>query len=540
MYSPKNYSIVFLLIVCVQWCFGQVTPSEIERPHGILRIKLNNYYGSSQDILVINQYHDSSKTDTVISRLAMFDLGAIRNWPKGKVPERWAGFHYYSASILNRNVMVIISDGPKTMKLHLTNDSSLRDHNLSIPFAPGTYKMHLPDIKDFYTYNKNIEYLQKKALKTQLSRPERSGLKEQAFITFNSLDKFKVTQFTVGEFELHSEPFLWYPLAWLQYAGNTSLKTKIGSTPLKTLVESGFWPDDENGLCVYNKFVQVPRIYLKQEEDLNYCGTTLNTIFPQLSYPDYYRDCSHNFDSLQRFLYNIALQKDQCNSAYASLTKAYFTLVSDSLVSLVFETKKAVHTPNYLKTIRSYQRKIDSLAQAYNAIQLLKTKKKPLAEAKFYQYQFNVPMAFLQQEPSAFNQTDKIYHYKNKGTPQQELNQWNIHKQAYQLDSMFQTPVDTNYFQHTFWAINLNPYTMKIYGVRDLLPENALQIIYNEMLAIKKRFPERDFNEFQYQPDLNRGYVVGFTLNSILIYYGNEGEFGGWFIHEIAFEKLGL
>lgn len=534
-------SLVVLQLAIITVAFSQVEPSELERQHGILRIKLNNYYGSSQDILVVNQYHDSTPTDTVISRLAMFDLGAIRNWPKGKVPERWAGFHYYSTPIQNRDVTVLIWDGPDTMKLQLTNNNTLRDHNLSIPFSPGIYTLHLPHIKDVYTYNKNIEYITKKAIRTYLERPERSGLKEQAFIYFETLKPFKITPFKTGNYELYTKPFKTYDLNWLQYARNTVLKQSI-TTPIKTLVNSNFWPDESNELCVYNSFVQIPRLYLADQEDLNNCGPRYSKNYPLLSYPDYFKDCSHEYDSLQKFIYDIALLKGRFNSEFARLTKVYFTLISDSLVSVVFHTKQTELPAYYLKQIATYQQIIDSLHQQFESIQQLKPKKKYKAEAEFYSYSLHVPKPLeLADLNTVFQQSEKVFHYRNKGTPEQELNQWNVFSNTKLADSLYQNPVaDTNQFRNTYLSINLNPKTLRIYDVKELLPDSALEIIYQEMLEIKAKHPKHFFNEFQYDPALKRHFVAGFTPESLLIYYGNEGEFGGNYIHEIPLSKLGL
>ena len=62
-----------------------------------------------------------------------------------------------------------------------------------------------------------------------------------------------------------------------------------------------------------------------------------------------------------------------------------------------------------------------------------------------------------------------------------------------------------------------------------------MELQYNELQAMGIKHP---FNLYHYRPQERRQFMWGLANDAVIIYYGNEGEFGAWFKHRIPFSRF--
>jgi hypothetical protein len=115
----------------------------------------------------------------------------------------------------------------------------------------------------------------------------------------------------------------------------------------------------------------------------------------------------------------------------------------------------------------------------------------------------------------------------------------NGHSNWKQIDSCT-FRADSSWGHNEYISMVINPYTLQMYDPNELFGPDFRRIVYDEMTSLhdslERSGSEYSFNIYHYQPELKRHFMWGLEGESVVIYYGNEGEFGADLKHYIRFD----
>lgn len=537
--------------------------TEREKEHGILRVSISNT--SDPLLYFVGQYPDGSHTDTLRNTEAHLDLGStdprygyqIAHLLKAMPPELYGrkGQHIYdnwefvSFPIFGlASVKVWVNDRTtnERMELHFTlqpNDTV--DFVFDIGFSPGCFLIDAPTLKRTGSadYQVSRRRLPNDELLRTLTRYDRSI----SFVTRSMTDNRKLD--IVGI----EDPT---PLRCVRFDDRLRY---VGDGPEAVVVREHPWYSKM-------KFTQpveqmaVPDYMQADPEDERQHVHCVERVYVK---PVHLRSAQTKFD-LSRMTVNngmsvvkgdttfLALeglleswlftQSMPCNWPEYSASTFDFTYNADSVLSVQMTVQTRPLPAADAEQLRSYSGALERARQRYERQQkrsgrfrfgrLFKATVKagpPMPSAG----PTALPLPELDVEvPVACDSVLPVVqpNFLNNG-----YYSWQPVLPCYPMDAL-------NVLSTHYRAFVVNPYTLYPYDPEQLFGERFRAVVYAEMQAV---YAERQawgvshpFNLNHYLPSAKRYFMWGLDTDSVIVYFGNEGEFNAWFMHRIPFSRF--
>ena len=333
------------------------------------------------------------------------------------------------------------------------------------------------------------------------------------------------------------QPFGWYKMnwVWLQKYPDLKMGYRIGKdATVPVFDEDGFFCDT----CRQNVLAQGIRFRPYSITDKSrFCQPELpNMRFNLNGYLE--QDCDHRFDTIYDFIGKMTYYPPDartCNSHFVEARQTHITYLSDSLLSVEIKTSAYLLPENERIQMQLYNSALQSFGQRAREIAQLKNNKKRNRKMMAL-YSDTIICPKLLGEISVEPFFRETFKYGDKITDNYQwiflrdtllLHQAKLNEKPKRLDSV------------TYRALVFNPYhPWKEVKLDVLFGPEIYQIIENEMSSLALSKTQIPFNEHHYKAVYERHFMWGLAPDALIIYYGNEGEFGAFAKHKIPFSRL--
>jgi hypothetical protein len=521
-------------------------------PLGILRVKVNGYDGDRYTAVI--HYRDTDEVDT-IQRIAHYtDLGLAKKW--GKMPERlfatqwdYAAFSIEDVSHIDLILPQKRSLDRMTVRFEFEPLERTMDYSFELNYQPGIYKIQAEKVaslffkregvKDQPTTIRNVDLLKdkEKAHQTFNLKPYGAVRASLTVIEIKNLELFRAIR-TTNRWRYASPGEESIALV------RTATLKKVKYNPAyKTLVAPTFMQTEGRES---DYFYCVQGIYVRHIQASMQWGTKGDPN-PKLRWHPAY-NLGHETDSVQEafneFINTVVLQVDHpCNADYFSVLTPSITWNSDSLMSLQVKTVRYKMSESASEELEQYRKKYEKAQLNTND----RNKKRMgfIARWKFRRQMKNPPpfMPKLELEKLPMPEYDLDVPRWCTEPPKYVSsyptgNRWNNGYWSWEKSEICGSTESSNRIPRvdsvTYRSIVFNPYTLEVVDPFSLFGEDLRQTIYSHMKELDEA-GKTEFNIHQYLPENGRGFLWGLSPDGIIIYYGNEGEWEGWFKTVVPF-----
>ena len=528
---------------------------EREKQHGVLRLKiegltLDDYYyfvyrdpetGRMDTLRNFEMHVDLGNTDSAYR----YNMGPIMRavpphlYGKGDV-FIYRDWYYVSFPILGLDSAQVFAVDPKSqerMRIFFAfNPSDTADYAFQFNFQSGDFFVPAEDLRKYalslqwsefdYRYDESNPFASRySGLKRIAVHPSQTSNKWLSIIEIESIEPFRFFRFFDRPRLISAYGNV---LNYRRHPYFKKYKHTADPKGFQRLYPPYLTPDTSsmtlNPYCVENIFVQP--VYLYSEEDASYR--------PKVNRSWTMSGGDTAFLKLEEMIESILFtQQINCNAPFYLITEVDFPFRTDSLVSLLI-TKRYLPLPakdffamksfdNELKTVYEENSTNPKLKHFYSLPVLPQT-----GYGNFPFDRFGVEIPSFCDHPSE----NASQNYLDNG-----YTRWKP------IDSCTFT-ADTSWGHSEYISMVLNPYTLQMYNPEELFGPDFRQVVYNELSAVhdalERSESEYSFNLYHYRPELKRHFMWGLEGESVVIYYGNEGEYGAYQRHYIPmglFEK---
>mgnify|MGYP005751740733 FL=1 len=481
-----------------------------ERIPGLLRVHIQ--YSHAKAIMVTWD-RTKGKTDTIREYSDNWDVNNARRWGPPDFPYPYdRDRSYYNCFIHDRTARFIVASSMgDTMVIDFNNDSTLADHNLAFEFRKGHYYFDLPSMKKHFVEGQSKEFL-----KRQFPSAWFLGSKGREFLWLNDIRGAEVQMMGSIPVFLNTRPFTIQPKSCLLFGRVKDGMISYDPWSIQEFITT------EDEWCYLNYLIEPVEIIPVSEDPHQPCFGSLNSKGIPRVHPDQFKGCDTSFMELEIWVNEALIQNKpvRCNTNHLVYSHVEFPVISDSLVSLVIYRENLPLLPKDKLEMDRYRIELENRGSQNKELQKRieggkKSKRKRFQKVDFPDLSFVDP-------------TKRVY--------------WDLEEVWQPVDSCTQIagiPIQNDSIPSmTMFPGVFNPYTMRPYSIEELFGPEIRAYIYKEMLEVERAYPERHFNIHQYKPENQRSFLWGLSKDGLMIYYGNEGEFGGYYRHEIPLKNL--
>lgn len=555
---------LFLVLLCWgETAFGQpLWESEREKEHGILRVSISN----SPDPLYyfVGVHPNGSSTDTLSNTEAHLDLGSldpkfgyqiaplVKAMPpdlygrKGKhLYDNWEFVAFPILGLSSATVWMIDRSSGKRMDIHFTfPPSDTADYVFDFGFAVGSFCVDAAALK--YTGSDGHQLARRELdrdgkipsatrFDRAISRVIRSMTSNRMLdiVEVSDPEPFRCFRFNKRLRYLREGP---ESVAVAEHPWYTKVKYR---SPVQQLAVPDYMapdPDDDQ-----QKVYCVEHVYVKPV-----CLHTLGA-----SYDPFVRSVNRRMSGavidttflaletlLEGWLFSQSLP---CNWPVYTSASFSFPFNADSILSVEMKVEERLLPADDTEAVLRYSLELDRVEEKNKRKQ---NKHRRISRARFLKEAPQAPLIPSASPPKlplpnleieVPRACDSLLNESGTRFLNNGYYSWEPVLPCYSMDS---ARVESVYYR----AIVLNPYTLEPYLPEQLFGEGFREVVYAEMELrygqMQEEGSKHPFNLYHYLPQARRRIMWGLTNESVIIYYGNEGEFGAWYTHRIDLRRF--
>jgi hypothetical protein len=333
------------------------------------------------------------------------------------------------------------------------------------------------------------------------------------------------------------KPFAWYNINWVWYQEDSDVKLGyiIGSQNEMPVFDADGYFCDTCRQSVLAKGIRFRPFALSDSNE--YCQPEMPGIrFYLNGFQE--QDCDHRFDTIYQFIGGMTYYKPDrrfCNADFFQTRETKITYLSDSLLSVEVKLSKHILPDNMLAEMQQYRKALGDFNHRQHEISELKNEKKR-AKLLYKLYQDTIHCPHSLGETNTHPYYRKIFKSGNKIG---DNYRWIFLKDTMELHQQMQADKAPYLDSVTYRALVFNPYhPWKEVKLDVLFGDNVYKLIEEEMATLTKQQYRIPFNQHHYEEQNKRRFMWGLEPGNLVIYYGNEGEFGAYAKHRIPFDRL--
>tara|TARA_R110002050_G_scaffold84581_4_gene180652 strand:- start:2655 stop:4307 length:1653 start_codon:yes stop_codon:yes gene_type:complete len=540
---------------------------ERAKEHGVLRLKIDGM--SLDDYYYFVFINPKTKAfDTLRNREMHLDMG---NTEKGysytmgqllkAIPKDLYGHSYQNIygdwsyvsfpilGLAEGQIVAVKSETKSTMRIHFEFESTdTADFVFQMNFQDGDFLIEAPLLKH-YALSKHYRKHQSTIKASEILGTPFKKLKELS-VNSSHTSNVNLSIINIG----NPEALMCFPFYdKIRYSSQTESSlhviehpyhTKIKYTSPSVQISAPEYMDSDprrNAYCLEKIYVKP--VYLYRPMDYK---SYRNRNDIQINRKQRKATEDTTFLGLESFIEATLFAKSiPCNEAYYSVSEVNFPFNHDSLISIeITETlyrlprKDSLELAKYIKRLNKAIAKAEKPAEK-NICRFFKRKKKVWISDDPYQPKLEEPTLPMPDYDVDIPQgcDSLLFRLHSRNYLNNGYFSWEAVKPCYDMHN----PNDD---VQEYYALVVNPYTMEAYDPDVLFGPKFKEVVYREILQEYSRLQGSNqkidfpFNPHYYKPELRRQISWGLDQRHVIIYYGNEGEFGAYRKLKIPHERF--